>query len=171
MAIVRFKSYAGVLYEVIWETYGLMFCGAHSAEAVLERNLLRGNNAGYFILPWANIGLLLKHDLKRCLKRGVYVHYNEGRASQLGVRQLKGMHPCGPNMHPCSSKRWNVLGAGVGYEDNLVPGEFRVRGRIAVEIQIFLNVIMSANRFFTGRYCLNKQLSLLRKSSILRKML
>ena len=119
-AIVRFKSYEGVLYEVIWETYGLMFHGAISAEAVLERNLLRGNDKGFFRAPLGHLCFLLKYDLELCLQNRVFVHYNEGRALPLGVKQLEAM------CFYIQNKRWEALRAGAGHEDNLLPGEFRI---------------------------------------------
>lgn len=47
-AIVRFMPMKGEFYQVRWDTYGVMYDGAVSAAAVLERNLLAGDEHGFF---------------------------------------------------------------------------------------------------------------------------
>ena len=119
-AIVLFKSDGGLLYEVCWETYGLMYNGGTSAEAVLERNLLGGDSSGCFRILGGELGCLVQYDLMTCVKKGIYIHHNATRARPLGVPQVAAMSA------GSGYKQWEVLGVGVGYQDDLIPGEFRV---------------------------------------------
>ena len=117
---VQFRSFAGHLYKVSWDTFGLLYRGSTSVDAVLERGLLHADSQGFFAMKNSEVEKVLHAHLGFCLKKGCRVTYDYGRGAPL--QKDKHMQIFMLN----HSRRWQVISPEDCRGQELERGEVRV---------------------------------------------
>ena len=123
IAVVQFRAQNGQVYQVYWDTFGLMYNACTCVEAVLERNLLNGYNRGRFFVSDAELFELMTRasfGLHPCLWLKKRVAYDEHEAHPLRLKQLSEM------FSRQKAKQWQVLSPGNYGDDDLSIGEIRI---------------------------------------------